>query len=106
MAKLAWGRGDDERFLKLAEQSFDPAVEWEPAHYDFDELATYRTLALWLEAYWRRGNIVEAWKVCRPAVAGNYLRENAVRQLPAWNLVFRKTQRAMVLLQNPPSKSP
>lgn len=105
MAELAWYRGDDERFLELAEQSFDPDAERGAANYDFDELAPYRTLALWIETYWRRRNIIEAWKVCRQAVAGNYLEENAVKQQPALNLAFRKTQRAMFLLQNPPPKS-
>lgn len=62
MAELAWNRVDDERFLELAEQTFDPAAERGPANYDFDELAPYRTLALWIETYWQRENILEAWK--------------------------------------------
>ena len=92
MAELAWDRVDDEHFLELAERSFDPDAKRGTVNYDFDELAPYRTLALWIETYWRRGNIIEAWKVCRQAGAGNYLEENAVRQLPALNLAFRKTQ--------------
>ncbi len=77
MAELAWGRGDDERFLELAEQAFDPAAERGSANYDFDELSPYRTLSLWIETYWRRGNIIEAWKVCRQSVARNYLGETS-----------------------------
>lgn len=62
LAELAWNRGDEERFLELAGQAFDPDAQWGPVNYDLDELATHRTLALWIETYWRRGNITEAWK--------------------------------------------
>ena len=106
LAELAWDRGDDERFLQLAAEAFAPEFEWGPPNYEYDLYAPYRTLGLMIETHWRRGNIPEAWEVCKQAIAGKYLGDEALRRLPVLDLAFRKTAHSMLQLQRGEQAAP
>ena len=99
LAEMAWDRGDDARFLELANLAFAPEFELGPPNYEFDSLAPYRTLGLMIETHWRQGNIPSAWGVCKQAIAGKYLGDDALRRLPVLDLAFRKTAHSMLQLQ-------
>lgn len=99
LAEIAWDRGDEDRFFELATLAFAPEFDLGPPNYEFDSLAPYRTLGLMIETYWRRGNIPEAWEVCKQAIAGKYLGDDALLRLPSLDLAFRKTTHAMLQLQ-------
>lgn len=95
LAEIAWDRGDDARFFKLATEVFIPeSVNAKPSRLDLDYVAAGQVLFLAIETLARNGQQKDAELWCRAAGEGGYLAPGSPYANPWLPVVVRKVAAA------------
>lgn len=91
LAELAWDRGDDARFMELAERAFRQEAGAPPVgRFDLDRIAPGNVLGLVLETLWRAGRREEARQWSAAARSGGYLIPGSAYYTPVLAMIARK----------------
>lgn len=91
LAEVAWDKGEDAEFFRLATEVFIPqAGAGRPSRMDLDHLAAGQVLFLVIETLWRNGQQKDAELWCRAAHDGGFLEPNHRLAQPWLPVVVRK----------------
>ncbi len=102
LAEIAWDKGDDERFVRLATEAFVPqAGAPRVGRFEHDYSAPGNVLYLLIETLWRRGLYRDAQLWCDAARDGGYLDPAGRYHNPRLDMVVRK-----VAATSPPVVAP